>query len=310
MNILVTGGTGTIGRMVCKILCNMGHSPVVLSRDPGKQLIYCPDMIHEVGDIEDRMFLDFIVKRYNVSGVIHTAANKYINVCEDRPSEAVKTNIIGSMNILGSLWNSGIERSVFVSSDKASNHDHVYGISKYLMEKLVLEYSSYLKSKINCVRFGNVFGSSGSVFPIWETLINQGKDIVLRFFGHNYPMRYALLPSQAAQFCVDVFFENRYENGSVLFKNMPLVSLRTMAQVMVEGTNSKIVEAPALSMETEDEKLMSDEERSRLVVYDNDVLEISKTLTSYKNRLPKVVMNWDETKEFVRAVRSEYNQWI
>ena len=318
--VLVTGGTGTIGRMVCRELASRGHEPVVFSRDPSKQLVNCPKMIHEVGRIEDEHFVHHVFRKHEVDGVIHTAANKHIGVCEDRPTEAVGANVLGSLNILRAVEEYKVGRAVFVSSDKACNHSHVYGITKYLMEKLVTEYAERLRlSKLNSVRFGNVFGSQGSVVPIWQHKINRGQDIDLRVInrapgqqgGIRVPLRLAMLPSQAATFLVDVFLRNHYENGSVLMpllSDLRTVNMRLMANVMVEGTRSKVREVPLLQVEAETERLYSYEESERVRTL-HDALELAKHPLCEKLGCRTPEMTQEETREFVAKVLKEMNEW-
>lgn len=312
---LVTGGTGTIGRMVCRKLYANGNDVVVLSRDHSKQLVNCPKMFHEVGRIEDEHFVQHVMRKYNIDGVIHTAANKHIGVCEDKPSEAVSANVLGSLNILKAMESNGVHKGIFVSSDKACNHDHVYGMTKYLMERLVSEYSERIRP-VNCVRFGNVFGSSGSVIPIWRAKISRGQDIDLRVFENGIvPTRMAMLPSDASDFLLDIFDgQGAYENGTVLMPGRcQVVSLLTLAEVMTEGTKSKIHMVPALKMEAQNERMFSPSEADRIVRCGHrGILELTsrpqgegRSILGNDNSL-----DHERTREFLKAVIEESKEWI
>lgn len=313
--ILVTGGTGTIGRMVCRKLYANGNEVVVLSRDHGKQLVNCPRMIHEVGRIEDEHFVQHVIRKHKVHGVIHTAANKHIGVCEDRPTEAVSSNVIGSLNILRAMESNNVQHGVFVSSDKACNHNHVYGITKYLMEKLVAEYADRLTS-VNCVRFGNVFGSSGSVVPIWQSLIDQGRDIELRIFDNEVvPKRLAMLPSEAACFLLGVYDNPAVvENGTVLMhREEVMVNMKFLAEAMIEGTPSKIHEVPAMKMEAERECLFSLDEADRIESNQHlKAYELTHRSTRRSLAWSRLIrhMDFDQTKEFIIKVKKEMKEWI
>jgi UDP-N-acetylglucosamine 4,6-dehydratase len=314
MNILVTGGTGTIGRMVCKKLVEKGNEVVVLSRDPAKQLINCPNMKHEVGRIEDEHFVQHVFRKHEIHGVVHTAANKHIGVCEDRPTEAIGANVIGSLNILKAIEENAGRRAVFVSSDKACNHDHVYGITKYLMEKLVSEYAQRLShTRLNCVRFGNIFGSSGSVLPIWKSKISRGHDIELRVFTRyqSPPWRLAMLPSQAADFCIKVLEAGEFESGSVVFQGgIKEISLKTVAEYMTSGTSSKIHEIPSMPMEALDEWMCTMKEADHLKEHDGQVYEIRRLPTGCARYVhSNMPMDDEEASVFLEKALKEMNQW-
>lgn len=264
MKVLVTGGSGTVGRWICKQLIKDGSTPIVMSRDLATQLEYCHGCGHEVGDVENYCDIERVLVKHEIDGVIHAAANKHVNLCETRPSLAVSANIIGTHNVLQLAREFNMKKVVVISSDKSCARDQVYGISKYLGERLAEEYAAD-GLRVNTVRFGNVFGSSGSVVPIWKKLINEGKDIELRWDDMVYfksPLRFALLPSEAAEFCCKVFF-GEYEPGAIITKSMRVVDIAILANVMIAGTKSKIVYKGLQGGEQLSECLLATDEYNR-----------------------------------------------
>jgi UDP-N-acetylglucosamine 4,6-dehydratase len=317
MKVLVTGGSGTIGRMVCKKLKEQGHEPVSLIRNPANQHIFCPGIPFQVGYIEDYHDVYHVMRKHAVEAVIHTAANKHVSVCEDQPSEAVSSNVVGSLNVLRAIeeLKGQVKRAVFVSSDKACNNTQVYGITKALMEKLVKEYASRVSAKINCVRFGNVFGSSGSVLPIWENKIARGQDIELRMWLSQVPLRFGILPSEAAEFCINVFASDGFEGGSVIMRHMNVINIRTMAEVMTDNSRSKIIIRDVEAGEAQQELLFSESERQYLKTHEGTgYIEIVKHPQAdppkFSNQANRgVQLDHEDTKKFVNIVLKEMKEW-
>ena len=178
--VLVTGGTGTFGKAFVKRVMNIYPRPekiIVYSRDEFKQFKMREDIglpYNEgnarflLGDVRDKSRLARAMD--GVDYVIHAAALKQIPLCEYNPDEAVKTNIIGTMNVLETAAYAGVEKVVVLSSDKAVNPINMYGSTKLAAEKLCIAANSYLYkvgkgfgTKFSLVRYGNVVGSRGSV---------------------------------------------------------------------------------------------------------------------------------------------------
>ena len=185
MTILITGGTGSFGQAFAKEA--LTHNPkkiIIYSRDEFKQELMSKELNNNrlrffIGDVRDSERLH---RAFNgVDIVIHAAALKQVPACEYNPSEAVKTNILGAMNILNTAINCGVEKVVALSTDKAVNPVNLYGATKAAAEKIFTAgnvYSQKGKTKLSLVRYGNVAGSRGSVIPFFESLIKQG-DIIM-----------------------------------------------------------------------------------------------------------------------------------
>ena len=185
--ILITGGTGSFGKAMLSALLHDGVGEVrILSRDEEKQDSLRNDIKDErlryyVGDIRDRESVDRAIRGAHC--VFHAAALKQVPSCEFFPHEAVKTNVIGSENVIRSAIAAGVESLVCLSTDKAVFPINAMGMSKALMEKLVhsaaREIGQDTNTKLSCVRYGNVMCSRGSVIPLFIRQIISGKPITI-----------------------------------------------------------------------------------------------------------------------------------
>lgn len=185
--VLITGGTGSFGKTMLLDLLDQGCPEIrVLSRDEEKQ-----DMLRNtlrsanvrffIGDIRDRESVDRAMK--GATCVFHAAALKQVPSCEFFPMEAVRTNIIGSENVIRSAVDAGVRSVVCLSTDKAVLPINAMGISKSMMEKLIhalaRSIGSEAKTKLSLVRYGNVMYSRGSVIPLFINQIKTGRPITL-----------------------------------------------------------------------------------------------------------------------------------
>lgn len=180
--ILITGGTGSLGQALTKRLLKMDVDTIrIFSRNENKQItmeseVKDPRLRFLVGDIRDLPRLQRALEDVDI--VFHAAALKHVPVIEYNPFEAVKTNIIGSQNVIDACLHEDVEVAVAIGTDKAVSPHNTYGASKLLMEKLFVTASNYLdikrhRTKFVVLRYGNVFASSGSVIP---KFINQIKN--------------------------------------------------------------------------------------------------------------------------------------
>lgn len=174
--VLVTGGTGSFGRKLVRILLDE-YNPakiIVFSRDELKQHemrtagYHAPNLRYFIGDVRDLERLRRAFDGVNI--VIHAAALKQVPACEYNPMEAIKTNILGSSNVIDAALDAGVERVVALSTDKAVNPVNLYGATKLAAEKLFVQSNAYAggrTTRFACVRYGNVVGSRGSVVPVF-----------------------------------------------------------------------------------------------------------------------------------------------
>lgn len=188
--ILVTGGTGSFGKNFIKEVFNKYNFKkiIVLSRDEYKQdvmkkemmLLYGSEVNEKlrffIGDIRDKERLARAFKGVDI--VIHAAAMKQVPACEYNPNEAIKTNILGAMNIIDVALDSDVEKVVALSTDKAVNPINLYGGTKLVSDKLFIAanaYSGECGTIFSVVRYGNVSGSRGSVIPFFSDLVKKGE---------------------------------------------------------------------------------------------------------------------------------------
>ena len=184
-NILITGGTGTFGKnFTAHILKNYKPKKLIIfSRDEYKQFkmkkIFSEEKYKNIryflGDIRDRERTFNVLQ--NVDIVIHSAALKHVQSSEYNPSETVKTNIIGTMNVIDSCIANKVKKVIALSTDKASSPNNLYGATKLVSEKLFLNANDFSakKVKFSIVRYGNVLSSRGSVLPLFKNCLVEKK---------------------------------------------------------------------------------------------------------------------------------------
>jgi UDP-N-acetylglucosamine 4,6-dehydratase len=182
--VLVTGGTGSFGKKFIEVLLRE-HRPaklIVFSRDELKQHemraggFDHPSLRYFIGDVRDVERLRRAMNGVDI--VIHAAALKQVPACEYNPMEAIKTNILGSSNVVDAALDAGVKKVMALSTDKAVNPVNLYGATKLAAEKLFVQSNAYAAgtaTRFSCVRYGNVVGSRGSVIPIFIKQRQNGK---------------------------------------------------------------------------------------------------------------------------------------
>ena len=174
-SILITGATGSLGKKLVEIIFDK-YSPkrvIVFSRDKYKQSEMqkthdYKNIRYFIGDVRDKERLRQALRGVDI--VIHAAALKQVPTLEYNPTEAVKTNIYGTQNVIEACIDCGIEKAIFISTDKAVNPINLYGATKMAAEKLWNAANTYNATKFSSVRYGNVIGSRGSVIPLFQNL--------------------------------------------------------------------------------------------------------------------------------------------
>lgn len=187
---MVTGGTGSIGSEIVRQLIPFRPRTIrVFARGEYAhhklRQEFGPEENNNVvrfivGDIRDRNRLRLAMENINI--VFHAAAMKHVDICDNDPFEAVATNILGTQNVIDVARDSGVEKVVAISTDKAANPEGVLGVSKLMAEKLILNsyyYRGNVKTKYTCVRFGNVLGSSGSILTLIKNQILKNEPITI-----------------------------------------------------------------------------------------------------------------------------------
>ena len=239
-SILITGGTGSFGNtMAEKLLADTDVEKVVIfSRDEKKQydmrnkFIRDSRLVFIVGDVRDRDRVFYAMQ--DVEYVFHAAALKQVPSCEFFPYEAVKTNILGAENVLSAAETTGVKKVVILSTDKAVYPINAMGMTKAVMEKLMLAKARTSKTKTTfCgVRYGNVMYSRGSVLPLFVQQINEGKSLTVT----NPDMTRYLLPLPIAIDLV-LYALEKGENGDILVRKSSAATMRETAQAIKEIFN-------------------------------------------------------------------------
>ncbi len=246
--LLVTGGTGSFGNAVVNRFLTSDIKEIrILSRDEKKQ----DDMRHLLqlkypGYVEKVKFYIGDVRDYNsivgafrgVDYVFHAAALKQVPSCEFYPMEAVKTNVIGSNNVISACVANGIKKAIFLSTDKAAYPINAMGMTKALMEKNVIARSRQMEEgdPILCLtRYGNVMASRGSVIPLFCEQIEEGKKLTIT----NPDMTRFMMTLEDAVDLVLYAFEHG-EQGDLFVQKAPAATIETLAKAVLELKGSNI----------------------------------------------------------------------
>ena len=266
--ILVVGGTGSFGQAFVKRALTMNPEKIIVfSRDEAKQhamrLELNDDRVQfEIGDVRDRDRVFEIMRWVDV--VFHAAALKQVPSCEFFPLEAVKTNVLGTNNVLEAAEEWNIDKVVCLSTDKSVYPINAMGISKAMMEKIATSKKGV--TPVCVTRYGNVMCSRGSVIPTWVEAAKAGKDITLT----NGAMTRFLLTIEDAVDLVFYALENGSQ-GEIFIKKAPACDMATLAMAVKElyKSKSKIVETGARHGEKKHESLIGEEEMARVIETDN-----------------------------------------
>ena len=234
--VLITGGTGSFGKTMANYLLDRGCKEIrVLSRDEAKQeemrIAYGrPELKFYIGDVRDRQSVDKAMR--GVDLVFHAAALKQVPSCEFFPLEAVKTNILGSQNVIDSAVEAGVKSVVCLSTDKAVMPVNAMGMTKALMEKTAQAASRQLgegETTVSCVRYGNVMCSRGSVIPLFIKQIKEGKPLTITEASMT---RFMLSLPEAIEL-VNFAFENARQ-GDIFIKKAPACTVKLLAETLLE----------------------------------------------------------------------------
>lgn len=240
--ILVTGGTGTIGKSIVHSV--MKENPQVIkifSRDEYKQHI----MQNEFGKTDQLRFIIGDIRDYDsvfaamqdIDYVFHLAAMKHVDSCEFNPYEAIKTNVNGTNNVIKAAIAQGVKKVVFTSSDKAISPTNVYGATKLIGERLISSTESNKaegQTVFASVRFGNVMGSRGSVIPLFKEQIMKDKKITVT---DKNMTRFMMTLDQATQLTIKALKEAK--GGEVFVLKMPVIKLGDLADILIDETCKK-----------------------------------------------------------------------
>ena len=246
--LLITGGTGSFGNAVLRRFLDSDVKEIrIFSRDEKKQ----DDMRHHlqnskvkfyIGDVRDKRSVDGVMN--GVDYVFHAAALKQVPSCEFFPAQAVRTNVLGTENVLDSAIEHGVKNVVVLSTDKAAYPINAMGISKAMMEKVAIAKGRALgdgaATTICCTRYGNVMASRGSVIPLWVDQIKSGNPITVT----DPNMTRFMMTLDDAVDLVMYAFEHGH-NGDLFVQKAPAATLDVLAEALKQlyktGTEVKVI---------------------------------------------------------------------
>lgn len=247
-SILITGGTGSFGRrFVQRVLASAQPKKlIILSRDEWKQwdmqrsdpIFQRPELRFFLGDVRDK---DRLLRAFDgVDYVIHAAALKHVPIAEYNPSEFVKTNVNGAMNVVDAAIDCGVKKVIALSTDKAVSPVNLYGATKLCSDKLFVGGTVYVGDKeypkFSIVRYGNVLASRGSIVPLWQKMVADGaKELPVT---DERMTRFWITLDQAVDFVIDTF--PRMAGGETFVPKIPSMRIVDLAEAIAPDMPKKI----------------------------------------------------------------------
>lgn len=316
-SILVTGGAGTIGSEIIRQVLEQGPRIVrVFDNDENGMFNFEQNLLEHknfsnlrflLGDVRDEKRLHRAMEGIEI--VFHAAALKHVPLCEYNPIEAIKTNVDGTQNIINAALDKEVSKVITISTDKAVNPASTMGATKLLMERLTIDANNYRGNKntlFSCVRFGNVFGSRGSVIPLFYDQIKKGGPLKVTDPDMT---RFIMSISEAVKLVLKA--AEITGGGEIFILKMPTIRLGDLAEVMVQelslkhGFDPKKIKIEKIGVRNGEkmyEELMTEDEALKTIEIDGlYVLRPQKIQKSdSKCKLEKVHYNSNESEKLSR----------
>lgn len=246
--VLITGGTGSFGRTFAKRLLteNACKKVIIFSRDEWKQwemkqsdpIFSHPNIRYFLGDVRDTPRLERAFNEVNY--VVHAAALKQVPAAEYNPSEFIKTNVNGAMNVIDAALACGVEKVIALSTDKAVNPVNLYGATKLCSDKLFCAGNSYAGARgfprFSVVRYGNVLGSRGSIIPMWGKMLAEGAKAIP--VTDTRMTRFWITLDQSVEFVMSSFSQMR--GGEIFVPKIPSMRITDLAEAIAPGIEQTI----------------------------------------------------------------------
>ncbi|WP_318505221.1 nucleoside-diphosphate sugar epimerase/dehydratase [Bacillus sp. T3] len=301
--VLVTGAGGSIGSEICRQIAKFAPNKLILLGH-GENSIYSIEtelkdkygnvgikFLTEIADLQDAPKIMNVMEEYHPNVVYHAAAHKHVPLMERNPEEAVKNNVIGTMNVAKAASWHGVETFVMISTDKAVNPTSVMGSTKRLAEMIVQSINKESTTKFVAVRFGNVLGSRGSVIPLFKKQIEKGGPITVT---HPDMVRYFMTIPEASRLVIqagslarggEVFVLDMGEPVKIvdLAKNLIKLSGNNIEEIGIEFTGIRPGEKLF-------EELLKDEEVHNKQVYPK--IYIGKTTNLFFDEIEELITNY------------------
>ena len=254
--ILITGGTGFLGRALARKL-KEEHHVILCGRNN-----YLNERVRKVIGCEvipmDITNMDAVRETLSLTKpdiIIHAAATKYIHLAEQFPNECLDINIKGSQNVARAAIENNVETVIGISTDKASAQTNsFYGLSKRVMEKLFILMNDDTKTKFACVRFGNIAWSTGSVFPIWKKMLNENDDLIETTGAHMRRFIFSL--DDAAKLVENSLIHIEHTKGKILCPEMKTVHMQDALDCFIDINGGSYKKIPARAGESIDEVMI------------------------------------------------------
>jgi UDP-N-acetylglucosamine 4,6-dehydratase len=287
-SVLITGGTGSLGKSLVEILLKETkvRRIAIFSRDELKQQHMRiqfqddPRLRWFLGDVRD---LDRLKRAFHgVDYVIHAAALKQVDTGEYNPMEFIKTNVLGSQNVIDASIDAGVKRVVALSTDKASSPINLYGATKLTADKLFVaanNYSFTYGTTFSVVRYGNVMGSRGSVIPFFKELASQGKPLPITDLRMT---RFWISIENAVKFVIDSL--EMMTGGELYVPRIPSMKIIDLAQAV--SSDSKLEEIGMRPGEKLHEEMISADDSRRTIILQNRFV-VTPVVAEWGYVLPK-----------------------
>jgi FlaA1/EpsC-like NDP-sugar epimerase len=291
--ILVTGGAGSIGSVLVRKLLEYEPKAVRILdiNETGlfnlKQELQSYNIRILVGDIRDKERMQRAVEDIDI--VFHAAALKHVSLCESNPFEAVKTNVLGTKNLIEVALEEEVEKFVTISTDKAVNPVNVLGASKLLAERLTVSanlYKGKRKTVFSCVRFGNVLNSQGSVLPIFKAQVGKGGPVEITDKGMT---RFIMSIERATELVLKAAHVSK--GGEIFILKMSALRISDLAKAVIEeiapkyGHDPKSIEVKFVGKRDGEkmyEELMNEDEAE--IVHETDDMFILSSFNSKQKK--------------------------
>jgi UDP-N-acetylglucosamine 4,6-dehydratase/5-epimerase len=287
-SVLITGGSGSLGKAMVHYLLEetQVRRIAIYSRDELKQFHMKSEFKDDprlrwfIGDIRDK---DRLVRAmHGVDYVVHAAALKQVDTGEYNPMEFIKTNVLGSQNVIEASIDAGVSKVVALSTDKASSPINLYGATKLTADKLFVAANNYSQSygtKFAVVRYGNVMGSRGSVIPFFQNLAKEGKPLPIT---DKRMTRFWISLEDAVKFVLDSF--QIMQGGELYVPRIPSMKILDLANAI--SPNSELVEIGIRPGEKLHEEMISAEDSRRTLKISKDRFLVLPVVAEWEFKVP------------------------
>jgi UDP-glucose 4-epimerase len=282
--ILITGGAGFLGKKLA-IKLKDRNEVMLGSRNNGLNQIACEETGCDVAplDVSNIESVQDICSSFKPDIIIHAAATKYVNISEEQPLECIDVNISGSQNVARVAIANKIQTVIGISTDKAAPPiNHIYGLSKAMMEKMFCSLDYSTDTNFSCVRFGNIAWSTGSVFPIWKRMMESNN--LIESTGSNMK-RFIFSVDEAADLVLTCINNIHLTRGKILSQKMKSVKIQNVLEAWKDYVGTEWVPIQQRVGETIDEIIIGSSEVSntRIIPIDSKEYFLTSTREVYED---------------------------